>query len=136
MMTTLLVAYGAGVAAFVAVDGLWLGVVARRFYAEKLAAFLTPQPNWLAAGLFYLFYVAMTVFLVVRPALATGGLKAAAINGAALGACAYATYELTNLATLRDWPKIVVVVDIVWGAVLTAAVSVASTAAARAYAAR
>ncbi len=108
---------------FFAIDMLWLGVIARNFYREKLGALLSPQVNWTAALLFYFMYIAGILIFAVRPGLETGSLARACLFGALFGFFTYATYDLTNLATLRDWPLVVVVVDIAWGTVLCTLVS-------------
>lgn len=103
---------------FFAVDMIWLGYVARNFYKEQLQALLSPQVNWTAALLFYCIYIAGILFFAVRPGLETGSLAKACLLGALFGFFTYATYDLTNLATLRDWPILVTAVDIAWGTVL------------------
>ena len=111
---------------FLAIDLLWLGFLARRFYAEQLAAFLQPRIDWVAAFGFYLIYIVGLLFFAVRPALESGSLGKAVLLGALFGFFTYATYDLTNLATLRGWPVLVTVVDLAWGTVLGALVSGAS----------
>ena len=112
-------AYGATLIAFLVLDGIWLGVIARRFYASQLGGLMRAKVNWLAAGGFYLAYVAGIVFFAVSPALAAGSLGTAALNGALLGLLAYGTYDMTNLATLKGWPLPMSLVDMAWGALLT-----------------
>lgn len=111
---------------FFAIDLLWLGVVAKAFYQQKLAHLLAPSPNWPAAALFYCIYIAGILLFAVKPALASQAWSTAAIWGALFGFFTYATYDLTNLATLRDWPLQVVVVDIAWGTLLCTLVATAS----------
>ena len=111
---------------FMAVDMLWLGVVAKDFYRNNLGHLLRPDVNWAAALIFYLLYVAGTLIFATMPALEKQSLLQAVLQGALFGFFAYATYDLTNLATLKDWPLNVVLVDILWGAVLTATVAAAS----------
>jgi uncharacterized membrane protein len=110
---------------FFVTDLLWLGFIARGFYQRNLAHLLSPQVNWPAAIVFYLIYIAGIILFAVRPALADQSLSKAAIWGALFGFFTYATYDLTNLATLRGWPIKLVVVDVAWGTVLC--VLVAST---------
>jgi uncharacterized membrane protein len=81
--------------------------------------------NWPAAVIFYLIYILGIVLFAIQPALAADSLQKAVLLGAALGFFAYATYDLTNLATLKDWPVLLVVVDIAWGTFLTGAVAAA-----------
>ena len=109
--------------AFLAVDAVWLALVARTFYRKYLGFLMAPNPNWLAAILFYLLFVVGALVLAVLPGLETGSLKTTLLRGALFGLIAYATYDLTNLATVRDWPLIVTVVDMIWGTVLSTAVS-------------
>ena len=103
---------------FFAIDLLWLGVVAKNFYQNSLAHLLSPTVNWPAALLFYFMYIVGIILFAVRPGLEGGSLAKAAFWGALFGFFTYATYDLTNLATLRHWPIKVVVVDIVWGTLL------------------
>jgi uncharacterized membrane protein len=122
-MTRLLALYGGTLGAFLVLDALWLGVVARRFYAAELGEMLRDDPRWGAAGLFYLIYVLGVVVLVVLPALEARSPTRALALGALLGLVAYAAYDLTNLATLKGFPVRMVVVDLAWGTVLTGAVA-------------
>ncbi len=116
---------------FFAVDMLWLGVVARGFYRRQLGALLADSVNWTAAIVFYLMYLGGILLFAVLPALEKGSLGTAALLGFLFGVVAYATYDLTNLATLRGFPVVVAVVDIFWGGVLTTAVATAGFALAR-----
>lgn len=111
---------------FFAIDLLWLGVVAKNFYGQKLAHLLAPAVNWPAALLFYGIYIAGILLFAVKPALVGQSWSIAAIWGGLFGFFTYATYDLTNLATLRDWPLQVVVVDIAWGTLLCTLVATAS----------
>ncbi len=112
-------AYALTLIVFLALDFLWLGLVARGFYAAQLGSLMRDNINFLAAGGFYLAYVAGIVYFAVAPALAEGSWRKAAVNGALLGLLAYGTYDMTNLATLRNWPVAVSLVDMVWGGVIT-----------------
>lgn len=118
--------YALTVPVFLLIDLLWLGVIARGFYSKYLGFIMSPAINWTAAFTFYLLYVAGILVFAVRPAVASGSLRDAAMWGALFGFFTYATYDLTNLATIKDWPLKVVVVDIAWGAVLGAAVAACS----------
>lgn len=109
---------------FFAIDMLWLGFIARNFYREKLGFILSPEVNWPAAIVFYLIYIAGILFFAVQPAVKENLWQTALINGALLGLLCYATYDLTNMATIARWPLTIVVVDIVWGTVLTGSVAV------------
>lgn len=110
-------------ALFFLIDMIWLGLVAKNFYRQQLGGMLSSKVNWPAAILFYLLFIAGLQLFVVAPALAQGGAWQALWQGAFFGLIAYATYDLTNLATLRDWPLLVTVVNLAWGAVLGGAVS-------------
>ena len=115
--------YALTLGVFLAVDLLWLGVVARGFYQTQLRPFLSPTVNWPAAFVFYLLYVVGIVIFAVLPGLAADSLALAAGWGALFGFFTYATYELTNLATLKDWPLKVVLVDTAWGVALCTTVA-------------
>lgn len=103
---------------FFAIDMIWLGFVARNFYKTQLHHLLSTEVNWPAAFLFYFVYIVGILFFSVRPGLEAGSLARACLFGALFGFFTYATYDLTNLATLREWPIAVVVVDIAWGTLL------------------
>ena len=119
------IAYVCTLIVFLAVDFLWLGVVARGFYASQLGGLMRENIAFLAAGGFYLAYVAGIVLLAVMPALAEGSWVKAAVNGAVLGLVAYGTYDMTNLATLKGWPVTVSIVDMGWGTILTSMSAIA-----------
>ena len=125
-MKSYLIAHGAAIVAFLIIDGLWLGLVAKNFYANNLGDLLRKDFLLLPGVIFYLMITAGLVFLAVRPAEPDLPLLNVALYGAVVGLLAYGTYDLTNLATLRGWPPIVTVVDMTWGAVLSASVSVSS----------
>jgi uncharacterized membrane protein len=108
---------------FFVIDLAWLGVIAKDFYQKHLGYLMRPQINWAAAILFYLLFIIGIVFFAVRPALESQSPMRALIYGALFGFFAYATYDLTNLATVKDWPVIVTVIDLVWGTVLCGAVA-------------
>ena len=108
--------------AFFAIDMVWLGVVARRFYQKHLGFLLRPDPNWTAAIVFYLLFVAGLLVFVVVPSLQAGSTRKVLILGALFGLITYATYDLTNQATVKDWPWIVTAVDLLWGGILATSV--------------
>lgn len=116
------------------IDFIWLGFIAKKLYYSEMGSILLEKPNALAALLFYVIYVIGVVLLVVNPALEKGAWQHAAIYGGILGAVAYATYDLTNLATLKGFSPKIVVIDIVWGALLTAVVATVTYFAVRAWA--
>ncbi len=126
MTTYYLKLYLATLVAFTAIDAVWLGVVARTFYRKHLGFLMAPNPNWLAAIVFYLLFVVGILVFVVVPGLKGDSVKVTLLRAALFGLIAYATYDLTNLATVRDWPVLVAAVDMTWGAVLSVAVSFAS----------
>ncbi|MDP1910843.1 MAG: DUF2177 family protein, partial [Hyphomicrobium sp.] len=113
--------YLAALGTLAILDALWLGVVSREFYKARLGQLLLEQPLWWAAILFYLIHAAGVAVFAVPPAVAAGTWTAAVLYGALFGFCVYAAYDLTNLATLRGWPMAVSLVDLAWGAVVTAA---------------
>jgi len=117
--------YGASCVVLFAVDLVWLGVVAKGFYHRHLETLLRPEVRWGPGLLFYLLYVAALVVFVVQPALERQSLTRALVLGAFFGLTAYATFDLTSLAMIRDFPTLVAVVDMVWGAALTTAVAAA-----------
>ncbi len=118
-MPQYLVAYFATVIVFLGIDFVWLTKIANQFYAAQLGDLLLENPKLGPAAVFYLFYVVGIVFFAVMPALRGGGLSTAIFSGALLGAIAYATYDVSNYATLKNWPINVLFVDIAWGTVLT-----------------
>jgi len=108
---------------FFAIDMVWLGVVAKNFYKDQIGFLMTPNINWTAAIIFYLIFIAGLVLFVISPAMEKGSWIYAILFGALFGFVTYATYDLTNLATLKDWPLMVTIVDLIWGSVLAASVS-------------
>lgn len=110
--------YLATVGIFFAIDMLWLGLIAASFYRTHLGYLLAPEVGWAAAIIFYLVFIAGLLLFAVYPAIDAGSLARAALLGAAFGFVCYATYDLTNQATVRDWPLIVTLVDLAWGTVL------------------
>ena len=122
-MKTYFVGYLSALATLAVLDALWLGVVSREFYKARLGQLLLEQPNWPVAILFYLIHAAGIVVFALPPA---GSWLAATLYGASFGFCVYAAYDITNLATLRGWPLAVSLVDLAWGAIVTAAACVAA----------
>jgi len=108
---------------FLIVDLLWLGFIAKDLYQKYLGSFLTDRINWTAAFIFYLIYVLGISIFAIYPAVNRGSAFNAILMGALFGIFTYATYDLTNLATLKGWPVAIVLIDILWGAVLSAVVS-------------
>lgn len=108
---------------FFAFDMLWLGLIAKNFYAKEIGFLLKNDVNWTAAIIFYLLFIIGLVVFVIQPALNKGALSHAVLYGALFGLICYATYDLTNLATVKDWPYTVTAVDLLWGTVLASSVS-------------
>ena len=111
---------------FFAIDMVWLGVAAKTFYAKHIGFLMKANVNWATSILFYLLFIAGLVVFVVAPAIEKSSWEHALLFGALFGLITYATYDLTNLATLKDWPLVVTAVDLTWGMVLAASVSVAT----------
>ena len=118
--------YAMTLCVFLLVDMIWLGVVAKEFYRKHLGDLLSPRINWTAALCFYFLFVAGVIVFAVNPALEKGSWARAAALGAFFGMITYATYDLTNLATIWNWPVVITVVDILWGMVLSTVVAVSS----------
>jgi len=110
---------GAGLT-FAVIDAVWLTTMTERLYKPIIGPLLAPKPDMTAAVIFYLISIAGTVFLAIDPALREGSWTRAALNGAVLGFVAYATYDLTNQATLSVWSWKLTITDILWGTTLTA----------------
>ena len=110
---------------FLVVDFIWLGFIAKGFYQKHLGGFFSEEVNWSAAVLFYLIFIFGMMIFVISPALKANAATHALLLGVLYGLVTYATYDLTNLALLKDWPKTIVVVDILWGMVLSGVVSIA-----------
>lgn len=109
---------------FLGIDSIWLLFVAKNFYGTHLGYLMSKNPNLLAAGLFYAINIVGMLIFAINPALQKNSIITAAVLGAVYGLCTYATYDLTNLATIKDWPLIVTIVDMIWGTVLSASVTV------------
>ena len=122
-MTYYLKLYIATLAAFFAIDMAWLGLMARTFYHQYLGYLMASNTNWLAALIFYLLFIVGLLVFVIVPGLEANSLKTTLVRAALFGLITYATYDLTNLATVKDWPLVITVVDMTWGTVLSVAVS-------------
>lgn len=119
-MTKYLVCYAATLLTLLVVDGVWLGVIAKDFYRSNLGHLMAENVNFIAAGLFYVIYPLGVVYFAGSAGLESGAWRDATMRGAIFGFVAYATYDLSNWATLKAFPAQVAVVDIIWGAALTA----------------
>ena len=109
---------------FLAIDMVWLIFVAKNFYAQQIGFLMKTEINWSAAIIFYLLFVVGLVVFVIAPALEKNSWSHALIYGALFGLVAYATYDLTNLATMKNWPVLITIVDLAWGMTVAASVSI------------
>ena len=108
---------------FLVIDAAWLGLIAPKFYRTHLGHIMAERPNFVVAGVFYLIFLLGLTYFVINPALEANDLSKLLISAALFGLVTYGTYDLTNMATLKDWPIIVTVVDLIWGTVLSTLVS-------------
>ena len=115
--------YFVTLAAFLAIDAVWLALVARTFYRRYLDWLMAASPNWIAALAFYLLFVVGVLVFVVVPGVEDGSLRTTLLKGALFGLIAYGTYDLTNQATVKNWPLTITAVDMVWGTALSVGVS-------------
>lgn len=119
-MSRILLTYAVSVPVFFIVDMIWLGIIAKGFYRKALEPLLTPNINWTAALLFYFLFLFGILIFALLPGMEKRSLVYTITMAALFGFIAYATYDLTNLATLRDWPLTLSIVDMIWGAFLSA----------------
>lgn len=124
-MKTIAAAYISAAVCMLILDSIWLSYTASRLYRPLLGDLLISDFRLAPAVAFYFLYIAGVVILAILPAVESGKLLTAAIYGMVLGLVAYGTYDLTNQATLRTWPVIITIIDLCWGAFLTASVAVA-----------
>jgi uncharacterized membrane protein len=108
---------------FLAMDGVWLSATQATFYKPTIGHLMAPTIDWLAVALFYPLYLIGLVFFAVAPAVDASRAVAGFLRGGLFGLIAYATYDFTNQATLRDWPWQVTVIDLLWGAVVSGTAS-------------
>lgn len=116
--------YAIALPVFFAIDMIWLGLVAKNFYRTQIGSLMKTDINWAAAMIFYLIFIAGLVAFVIAPAVEKNSWSQALLLGAFFGLVCYATYDLTNLAIAKDWPLLVTIIDLAWGAVLAASVSI------------
>jgi uncharacterized membrane protein len=102
---------------------VWLGFIAKNFYKEQIGFLMRPDVNWVAAIVFYLLFIVGLVLFVISPAVDKSSFVYAAILGAIFGLITYSTYDLTNLATVKNWPMAITIVDLIWGTTLSSLVS-------------
>ncbi len=127
MSKMLVIAYVATAVVFLILDSIWLGLISRNIYQREIGGLLLAKPNFVAAAIFYMIYIAGLVYFCVVPGVVETSAVRGLVNGVFFGVVAYATYDLTNLATLKDWSMKLVFIDIAWGAVasgIAAAVAV------------
>ncbi len=123
-----LASYAATAGVMIIIDLIWLGVVAKPWYLAGMGHLMAAKPNLIAAALFYaVFPVGLMMFAVI-PQAATEGFAKVAFWGAAFGFFTYATYDLTNLATLKDYPLSLAVIDMTWGTCASAVAAIAGKA--------
>lgn len=133
-MVNYLYAFAASFATMTVLDAVWLGLIAPKFYKSNIGFIMADKPNWYAAAAFYvIFIVGVTVFVVYPGWQNLDSLVKVGLLGALFGMVTYATYDLTNQATLKGWPWIVTVVDLAWGAFLTGAVSIVAVSILKAF---
>ena len=118
-MKPILLSYAGTFVVLAAMDFLWLGVIAKDWYRDGIGHLMAPTPNWAAAAAFYLLYPVGLMVFAVQPS--QGDWLRALILGALFGAFCYGTYDVSNLAVLRDWSLPITLMDIAWGAVVSAA---------------
>ena len=111
------------VVVFFLVDIVWLGFISKNLYKKYLGNLMAPKVNWTAAIIFYLVFIIGLVFFAINPAIEKESLKYALLVGGFFGLITYSTYDLTNLATLKDWPLNITIIDIIWGTILNSATS-------------
>ncbi|HHX78699.1 MAG TPA: DUF2177 family protein [Acholeplasmataceae bacterium] len=116
--------FGVALVIFFAIDLLWLGLIAKNMYAKHLGFIMAPKVKWVAAIIFYVLFVIALAFFVIHPAIEKQSWSYALLVGMFFGFITYATYDLTNLATLQDWPIFITIVDLAWGSFLGGAVSI------------
>lgn len=127
-MQTFILAFVSSLITFLAIDSIWLFTMAKSFYGKYIGHLMSESPNFLSAGIFYLIYIFGLVFFVVMPSInGNFSLGKIFLYGALFGFVAYATYDLTNQATLKNWPVLVTIIDLIWGSLLTGVVAVIGT---------
>ena len=118
-----IITYFISLVSFLAIDLTWLGPIANKFYKDNLNGLMSKKPIWSIAILFYGVFIFGLMYFVIVPSLSSGSYKTLLTRAAIFGFVTYATYDLTNLSTLKNWPKNLTAVDLVWGVVLSSLVS-------------
>ena len=108
---------------FVIIDAIWLMFISKNLYQKELGYLLTSNPNFIAAVIFYLLFLVGLVYFVINPAIGKESIKLLLVSGALFGLITYATYDLTNLATIKSWPLKITIIDLIWGTSLSTLVS-------------
>jgi len=111
---------------FLAIDFLWLGIIAKNIYKEQIGFLMKSNVNFIAAFIFYLLFISGLVFFVLSPAIEKGSWQTALLYGAFFGLITYATYDLTNLAIINNWPLSITLLDMAWGMTITALTSLST----------
>ena len=124
-LTKLLLSYALTFVVFFIIDMAWLGFIAKNIYKKYLGDLLSENVNWTAAIIFYLLFIVGIFIFVILPSVEKDSVRSAIVLGALFGFFTYATYDLTNLATLKGFPTTIVYIDLAWGAILTSIVSTA-----------
>lgn len=115
--------YFIALSVFLVIDAVWLGFIARNLYQNKIGFLMKSDVNWIATASFYLLFIIGLVVFVINPSLESGQWTKALLLGALFGLITYATYDLTNLATIKDWPLDLTIIDLVWGMFIASSVS-------------
>lgn len=111
---------------FIAIDMLWLGIIAKNFYTKQIGFLMKTNINWISAIIFYLIFIFGLVIFVINPSLEKNSLRQVILLGALFGLITYGTYDLTNLATIKNWPIIITIIDLFWGMFLATITSLIS----------
>lgn len=111
---------------FIAIDAIWLGLIAKNLYQKEIGHLMSENVNFIAALIFYLLFLVGLVYFVINPALIDKNITKLIISGILFGIVTYSTYDLTNLATLKDWPIKVTIIDLIWGSFVSTATSLAT----------
>lgn len=118
--------YGITLTVFMVIDLIWLGFIAKDLYAKYLGYLMADNVNWLAAVVFYLIFIGGVCYFVLYPSLMDKNMTNLIIRAALFGFMTYATYDLTNLATIKEWPINITIIDLIWGTTLSTSVSLIS----------
>lgn len=118
--------YGISLVVFLAIDMVWLLVISKDLYAKELGYLMAPTVNLLSALIFYLIFIVGLVVFVIQPAISSKSIKDLVIKAILFGLVTYATYDLTNLATIKNWPLLITVIDLIWGMTVSTLVAVAT----------